>query len=217
MGKLYEMAAGATANDDGILDIDFFTDQFKKKTQYSDYYDPKPEQPAADDIPASLIDPEGDAKTDEYQHEDVWSPDDDDRQPVNPERFAKTGRHIAKLFDTGFDLTMSNLVAKGSGNSYHASEKDIDDLGEAWGELAEDKQWELGPGLRVAIMTIAIYIPLARRAFEDRRIMELERRADETEQKQHAQEARIKELENELYRRSNENRAGNTASVGAEG
>ncbi|MBO7469706.1 MAG: hypothetical protein J6T81_06205 [Bacteroidales bacterium] len=141
----------------------------------------------------------------------MWNPYEGEREPVNPERFAKTGYHIAKLFDTSFDLTMSNLVAKGSGNSYHASEKDIDDLGEAWGELAEDKQWELGPGLRVAILTIAIYIPLARKAFEDRRIMELERRADDTERILKEQATEIKRLKDELYRRNNENGADNTA------
>jgi len=211
--------APTTAGDDGTLTLDYFTDQFGKKTQYADFFEPKPQsEGAAGDIPENLIDPDHEAGgTDERPGGGIWSPEGEEREPVNPERFAKTGYHIAKLFDTGFDLTMSNLVAKGSGNSYHASEKDIDDLGEAWGELAEDKQWELGPGLRVAILTIAIYIPLARKAFEDRRIMELERRADETEQRQKEMADEIKYLKNELYKKTNGNTTNNTASVGAEG
>lgn len=211
MGKLHDMAGGGAAVEDEVLDIDFFTDQFKKKTQYSEFYEPKPEAEKTDDIPSDLINPDGEPVAGEQPGGGVWNPEEEEHKPVNPERFAKTGYHIAKLFDTGFDLTMSNLVAKGSGNSYHASEKDIDDLGEAWGELAEDKQWELGPGLRVAILTIAIYIPLARRAFEDRRIMELERRADETEQRQKDMENEIKYLKNELSRKTNGNTADNTA------
>ena len=211
MGKLHDMAGGGVSGETGILTIDDFTSQFDKKTQYAEFFEPKQESKTADEIPNNLIDPDGAAAADEQPGGGVWNPDEEEHKPVNPERFAKTGYHIAKLFDTGFDLTMSNLVAKGSGNSYHASEKDIDDLGEAWGELAEDKQWELGPGLRVALLTIAIYIPLARKAFEDRRIMELERRADDTERILKEQAAEIKRLKDEQYRRNNENGADNTA------
>lgn len=211
--------APTTAGDDGTLTLDYFTDQFGKKTQYAEFFEPKPQaEGAAGDIPENLIDPDHEAGgTDERPGLGTWEPDGEEERAISPERFAKTGHNIARLVDTGFDFAASNFIAKGSGKSYHASDKDLEDIGEAWAEIAEEKQWELGPVPRLILLYIIVYGPLAKQAFEDRRIMELERRADETEQKQQAQEARIKELENELYRRSNENRAGNTASVGAEG
>ena len=135
---------------------------------------------------------------------------------MNPERFGKTGRNIARLIDTAFDFSMTNFVAKDSQKSYKASEKDIDDIAEAWSEIAEEKQWNLGPGWRLILLYIIVYGPLTKQALADRRLAELERRADLTEETLRQQAERIKELENERYR-ENQGHANNTASVGAEG
>lgn len=212
MGKLHDMAGGVTPENSEILSLDDFTGAFDKKTQYADFYEPKPEQPAAGDIPNDLIDPEHETdRADERPADGVWSPEDEEVKQINPERFAKTGHNIARLVDTGFDFAASNFIAKGSGKSYHASDKDLEDIAEAWAEIAEEKQWDLGPVPRLILLYVIVYGPLAKEAFNDRQIMELNRRADETEAKQKEQEERIKYLENELYRRSNENRADNTA------
>ena len=219
MGKLTDLSHQTEVADDGTLTLDYFTDQFGKKTQYADFFEPKPEtEGAAGDIPENLIDPDHDAGgTDEQPGGGIWSPEGEERDPISPERFAKTGHNIARLVDTGFDFAASNLIAKGSGKSYHASDKDLEDIGEAWAEIAEEKQWELGPVPRLLLLYIIVYGPLAKQAFEDRRIMELERRADDTERTLKEQAAEIKRLKDEQYRRNNENGGGNTASVGAEG
>lgn len=216
MGRLHDMAGGGAAVEDEVLDIDFFTDQFKRKTQYSEFYEPKPEAEKTDDIPSDLINPDGEPVADEQPAEGTWSPDGEETKPINPERFAKTGKNIARLVDTGFDFAASNFIAKGSGKSYHASDKDLEDIGEAWAEIAEEKQWDLGPVPRLILLYVIVYGPLAKQAFEDRRILELERRADETEQRQQEMADEIKYLKNELYRKTSGNATNNTAGVGAE-
>lgn len=214
MPKLSDIAravnAPTTADDDGTLTLDYFTDQFGKKTQYADFFEPKPQsEGAAGDIPENLIDPDHDAGgTDERPGGGIWSPEGEERDPISPERFAKTGENIARLIDTGFDFTATKIIAKGTTKSYHASERDIKDLGEAWGRLAEEKQWELGPVPHLLLLNAVVYGPLLKEAFDDRRIMELERRADDTERTLKEQAARIKELENERARNNTADTAG---------
>lgn len=217
MGKLHDMAGGGVSDDAGILTLDDFTSAFDKKTQYAEFYEPKQGTKTADEIPDNLIDPDGEGRSDERSGLGTLEPDGGEERAISPERFAKTGHNIARLVDTGFDFAASNLIAKGSGKSYHASDKDLEDIGEAWAEIAEEKQWELGPVPRLLLLYIIVYGPLAKQAFEDRRIMELERRADDTERTLKEQAAEIKRLKDEQYRRNNENGADNAASVGAEG
>ena len=217
MPKLSELANQAAVADDGTLTLDYFTDQFDKKTQYAEFYEPKVEEPGEGEIPRSLLNPDNeDGGADEQPGGGFWSPEEEEPREVNPERFGKTGRNIARLIDTGFDFAMTNFVAKDNQKSYKASEKDIDDIAEAWSEIAEEKQWNLGPGWRLILLYIIVYGPLTKQALADRRLAELERRADETEETLRQQAERIKELENERYR-ENQGHADNTASVGAEG
>lgn len=204
MPKLSELANQAAATDDGTLTLDYFTDQFGKKTQYADFFEPKVEEPGEGEIPRSLLNPDNeDGGADEQPGVGFWSPEEKEPGEVNPERFGKTGRNIARLIDTGFDFAMTNFVAKDSQKSYKASEKDIDDIAEAWSEIAEEKQWNLGPGWRLILLYIIVYGPLTKQALADRRLAELERRADETDMKMRQYEDRIKELENERYRENN--------------
>lgn len=217
MPKLSELANKAAVADDGTLTLDYFTDQFDKKTQYAEFYEPKVEEPGEGEIPRSLLNPDNESdSSDEQPGGGFWSPEEEETREVNPERFGKTGRNIARLIDTAFDFSMTNFVAKDSQKSYKASEKDIDDIAEAWSEIAEEKQWNLGPGWRLILLYIIVYGPLTKQALADRRLAELERRADLTEETLRQQAERIKELENERYR-ENQGHADNTASVGAEG
>lgn len=215
MGKLTDLSHQAAVADDGTLTLDYFTDQFDKKTQYAEFYEPKVEEPSEGEIPRSLLNPDNeDGGADEQPGGGFWSPGEE-REPISPERFGKTGRNIARLIDTGFDFAMTNFVAKDSQKSYKASEKDIDDIAEAWSEIAEEKQWNLGPGWRLILLYIIVYGPLTKQALADRRLAELERRADETDMKMRQYEDRIKELENERYREnrghgSPDNTAGST-------
>ena len=188
-----------------ILTLDDFTSEFQKETQYAEFYKPQSETAAPGDIDPDLIDPEHETNADERPDFVGWQPEGGEEKQISPERYAKTGCNIARLFDTGFDFVASDVIAKGSKKSYHASEKDLDDLGDAWAEIAEEKQWDLGPVPRLILLIVMVYGPLTKEAFNDRRMLELERRADEHEEKQRALEAEIKNLQNELNRVKNGN------------
>lgn len=211
MAKLSDIANQNVA-DDGTLTLDYFTGQFEKKTQYSDFFELKVEEAGDGDIPQNLINPDNEAGDDQTGG-GIWSPEGEEPREVNPERFALTGKYIAKFIDSGFNLTATKLIAKGTDKNYSASEKELEDLGDAWSEVAEYKQWEMGPVPRLLLLNGAIYIPKIKQAFDDRRFMELEQRQNMTEEKMRQYENRIKELENERNRATNT--AGSTEASGA--
>lgn len=186
-------------NPGDILTLSDITGQFGTKTQRQDYYEPKPESPS-DGLDPSLTDPDGEAAAESSALDFMDAPEPE--KEISPERCQRTGKRIAKAIDTGFNFVASNFIAKDSGNEYKADKDDLADLGEAWGELAQEKQWDMSPVWQVLLLSALVYIPLAKQAFNDRRIMELERKQEEQEQRQQSQEERIKELENELYRRN---------------
>lgn len=179
-------------NPANTLTLDQITGQFGVKTQRQEYYEPKPE-PADDDIPPSLTDPTGEAAAESPDLD--FMDEHEPQEEISPERYQRTGLRIAKAVDTGFNFIASNFIANGSEKEYKADKADLQDLGEAWGELAQEKRWDMSPVWQVLVLSAMVYIPLAKEAFNDRRIMALEA-------KQNDQEDRIKYLENELYRRS---------------
>ena len=177
---------GGNPPDDNTRRLDDITDMFSVKTQRQAYYEPELEETS--DIDASLIDPEGETTAADFSG--VWNPNDEVKS-VTPERAHRTGERIARVIDTGFNFLASNFVAKGSGKEYKADAKDLADIAEAWGDIAEDKQWEFSPGWQLIILYAIVYGPLAKEAFNDRRIMEIE-------QKQLEQEAKMRQMQNEI-------------------
>lgn len=145
---------------------------FKTPTQHQADYEPQPEPEAPTGDLSDLADPMGDAF-----HDFEQLPDEPERDPVSPEKAQRTGMRIARLVDTGIDFTLSNLVAK-NGQSYKAGERDLQDIAECWGEMAQDKGWNLGPEWTLAILYIMVYGPLVKQAFYDRRMAEIEARQD---------------------------------------
>lgn len=188
-------------NPGDILTLSDITGQFGTKTQRQDYYEPKQET-ASDGLDPSLTDPDGEASAESSALDfmDVSEPEGE----VSPERCRRTGQRIAKAIDTGFNFVASNFIAKDSGNEYKADKSDLADLGEAWGELAEEKHWEMSPVWQVLILSAMVYIPLAKQAFNDRRMMEIERRQDEQNDELQRQREEIKALQDELYRRNSQ-------------
>ncbi|MCQ2319634.1 MAG: hypothetical protein MJZ90_12070 [Bacteroidales bacterium] len=160
-------------NPGDILTLSDITGQFGTKTQRQDYYEPKQET-ASDGLDPSLTDPDGEASAESpaLDFMDASEPEGE----VSPERCRRTGQRIAKAIDTGFNFVASNFIAKDSGNEYKADKSDLADLGEAWGELAEEKHWEMSPVWQVLILSAMVYIPLARQAFNDRRFSSPTRR-----------------------------------------
>lgn len=189
MATLDDLMGGAAPADDNIITLDDITGQFKTKTQRQSYYEPEPE--ATSDLDPSLIDPEGETTASDYTG--VWSPDNDDVKVVSPERARRTGERIARVIDTGFNFLASNFIAKDSGKEYKADADDLADIAEAWGDIAEEKQWEFSPGWQLIILYAIVYGPLAKEAFNDRRIMEIE-------QKQREQDEEMRQIKHELAR-----------------
>lgn len=175
--------------DENMITLDDITGQFGVRTQRQSYYEPEPE--VTSDLDASLIDPDGETSPSDFSG--VWTPEEAETKTVSPERAHRTGERIARVIDTGFNFVASNLIAKDSGKEYKADEKDLEDIAEAWGDIAEDKQWEFSPGWQLAILYAIVYGPLAKEAFNDRRLMEIEK-------KQALQDEQMKQLQDELAR-----------------
>lgn len=147
----------------GFVSFEELENAFKTPTQYQHFYEGA-QRDTADDIPASLSSPDG------------GDPDDlDDAEEVSPEKAQRTGERIARLIDTGIDFTLSNFVAR-NGETYRADERDLQDIAEAWGEVSEEHQWNIGPEWTLAILYIMVYGPLVKQAVADRRMAELEAR-----------------------------------------
>ena len=155
-------------NNTGFVSFEEMENAFKTPTQMQGDYEPKPEPtPPMGDL-GHLADPDGSASF------EMLEPDDAP-EPVSPEKAQRTGMRIARLVDTGIDFTLSNFVAK-NGESYKADERDLQDIAECWGELAQEKGWSVGPELSLVILYIMVYGPLVKQAVADRRMAELEAR-----------------------------------------
>ena len=156
---------------------------FKTPTQHQADYEPAPDPtPELGDL-SNLADPQGDAFHD-------FTPIEPEPEPVSPEKAQRTGMRIARLVDTGIDFTLSNFVAR-NGESYKADERDLQDIAECWGEMAQEKGWSLGPEWTLIILYVMVYGPLVKQAFTDRRMAEIEAR-------QNAQQAEINTLKLQL-------------------
>ena len=187
MATFDDLTGGNPPSDDNTRKLDDITDMFSVKTQRQAYYEPELEETS--DLDPSLIDPDNETTSEDFTG--VWSPEGDAERTISPERAHRTGERIARVIDTGFNFFASNVVAKGSGKEYKANEKDLADIAEAWGDIAEEKQWEFSPGWQLLILYFIVYGPLAKEAFNDRRIMEIE-------QKQLEQEAKMRQMQNEI-------------------
>lgn len=159
-------------NGTGFVSFDEIEKSFKTPTQRQADYEPKPEPaPGIDDL-SHLADPDGIAFVDP---EPVV--DDGPETVVSPEKAQRTGMRIARLVDTGIDFTLSNFVAKND-QSYKADERDLQDIGDCWGELAEEKGWSIGPEWSLIILYIMVYGPLVKQSINDRRFAEIKARQD---------------------------------------
>lgn len=159
---------GQQSDNGGYVQFEEIEAAFKTPTQRQADYEPRPEpNPPMGDL-SHLADPSGDAFHDFEQLND--EPD-----PVSPEKAQRTGMRIARLIDTGIDFTLSNFVAKND-ETYRADERDLEDIADCWGELAQEKGWSIGPEWSLVILYIMVYGPLLKQAVADRRFAELEAR-----------------------------------------
>ena len=167
-------------NNTGFVSFDEIENAFKTPTQRQDYYEPQlSSQPGNDDL-GRLADPNGTAH--ELDHETLEA-----ETVVDHEHAMRTGERIARLIDTGIDFTLSNFVAR-NGESYRADERDLQDIAEAWGEISEEHNWNIGPEWTLAILYLMVYGPLVKQAVADRRMAELEARQQILEERMAAYE-----------------------------
>ena len=158
-----------------FVSLDEIENAFKTPTQRQDYYEPKPSSAPSNDDLGHLADPDGSAHEPdpiEVEAETV----------VDHDHAMRTGERIARLIDTGIDFTLSNFVAR-NGESYRADERDLQDIAEAWGEVSEEHNWNIGPEWTLAILYVMVYGPLVKQAIYDRRMAEMEARLKEQEER----------------------------------
>ena len=150
---------------------------FKKPTQYQNFYETPnssgPQYEPSDELPQNLVDPDGTANQPEAVEPETV---------VDHEHAMRTGERIARLIDTGIDFTLSNFVARND-ESYRADERDLQDIAEAWGEVSEEHNWNIGPEWTLAILYVMVYGPLVKQALYDRRMAEMEARLKEQEER----------------------------------
>ena len=182
-----------------MITLDDITGKFNTKTQRQDYYEPKEEE--KDGHGGNIFDPDGETTQADYSGN--WDDTQELERTVTPERARRTGKRIAQVIDTGFNFVASNLIAH-SDKDYKANPSDLEDIAEAWGDIAEEKQWEVSPYLQLMVLYAIVYAPLAKEAFNDRRIAEMEKRQD-------SHEDQIKALQNELARLKESKESGATA------
>lgn len=131
--------------------------------------------------------------------------EDSGRAAMDPEKAQREGRRMAKMVDSGLALGASLIAKSDTAAPYKASQGDIDDLAEAWSEVAQVSNISVNPWVKLAFLNGATYMPIYMKAFNDRRfrLMELEQEA--MRQRQDALEAKLKKMENQKH----ENKPGN--------
>lgn len=118
-----------------------------------------------------------------------------ERSPMDPEKAQREGRRMAKMIDSGLALGASLIAKSDTAAPYKASQGDIDDLAEAWSEVAQVSNISVNPWVKLAFLNGATYMPIYMKAFNDRRfrLMELEQEA--MRQRQDALEAKLRKME----------------------
>lgn len=177
-----------------VITLADITGRFGTRTQRQDYYETKEEQQTAEQqkfVRDPLYDPAQETTASDYSG--IYEDDEQLERVISPERARRTGKRIAQVIDIGFNFVASNFIAH-SDKDYKANPSDLEDIAEAWGEIAEEKQWEVSPYMSLMVLYAIVYAPLAKQAFNDRRLTEVETRQNTLEDK-------IKALENELARR----------------
>ena len=177
-----------------VITLADITGRFGTRTQRQDYYETKEEQQTAEQqkfVRDPLYDPAQETTASDYSG--IYEDEEQLERVISPERARRTGKRIAQVIDIGFNFVASNFIAH-SDKDYKANPSDLEEIAEAWGEIAEEKQWEVSPYMSLMVLYAIVYAPLAKQAFNDRRLTEVETRQNTLEDK-------IKALENELARR----------------
>lgn len=155
---------GKNQENTGAVTLEEIESAFGRPTQRQEYFErPEPETPDA--IPGELLNPEG--------HDPEPLGMEETPVEVSPEKAMRTGMRIARLADAGIDFALSNFVAHND-ETYKADPKDLEDIAECWGEIAQEHDWNIGPEWQLFILYIMVYGPLVKQAMTDRRLAQIE-------------------------------------------
>jgi len=155
---------GKNQENTGAVTLEEIESAFGRPTQRQEYFE-RPEPETSDAIPGELLNPEGpDPEPPGMEEAPV---------EVSPEKAMRTGMRIARLADAGIDFALSNFVAHND-ETYKADPKDLEDIAECWGEIAQEHEWNIGPEWQLFILYIMVYGPLVKQAMTDRRLAQIE-------------------------------------------
>ncbi len=155
---------GKNQENTGAVTLEEIESAFGRPTQRQEYFE-HPEPETSDAIPGELLNPEG--------HDPEPLGMEETPVEVSPEKAMRTGMRIARLADAGIDFALSNFVAHND-ETYKADPKDLEDIAECWGEIAQEHDWNIGPEWQLFILYIMVYGPLVKQAMTDRRLAQIE-------------------------------------------
>ena len=121
-------------------------------------------------------------------------PDNNLAEPISPEAAARSGARIAKTFDKVFSFGASLYAKSGNRNAYEASPGEIQDLSEAWSDVAMKYSFKIedSPWFNLILLMLAVYLPIFMKARTDHRFAVIEEQMEENRRRQ--------ELENQAMR-----------------
>ncbi len=144
-----------------VITLADITGRFGTRTQRQDYYETKEEQQTAEQqkfVRDPLYDPAQETTASDYSG--IYEDEEQLERMISPERARRTGKRIAQVIDISFNFFASNFIAH-SDKDYKANPSDLEDIAEAWGEIAEEKQWEVSPYMSLMVLYAIVYAPLA--------------------------------------------------------
>ena len=97
-------------------------------------------------------------------------------EPIDPEKAARSGMRLAKMLDGAISTGAAMFIAKTDDTSrYKASEGDVKDVADALSEVTAEYNLDISPWFQVAFIVGIVYMPILTKAFNDKRINELEK------------------------------------------
>ncbi len=112
----------------------------------------------------------------------------DDDEPtgpaIDPTIARRSGRYIAKTVDTGIGFLAATISkTKGDLKKYQATPSELNDLEEAFADVAQEYNWNIPPYMNIILIMMVIYLPKFKTAFSDR-IDNLNERVEKIEKNQ---------------------------------
>ncbi len=172
--------------DKDISNIDVLIEKFNTPTQNEDHFNSldnknpylKPEHPAG---------------------EQPYSPPGSmyrEPEPIDPEKAKRTGRRTAVMIDGAMGFVNGSLIAKADETDpYKASPGELNDLSDAWAEVAEEYSFSVNPWFKLGMLNLTTYLPRSIKAMNDRKYNILKQEMEEMKKSQEDLKHQIDQLQ----------------------